>query len=340
MSLIDTVIGAPGVNATNPASFAFPSELSGVYSGNGKNWIPGTPEYEVYLRIDGCDAFGDTCGIAAYPPLFGRLSYLAPVDCVNYLSGDAPTGRCYGFAEDFIGADELEPPFWYSYIMLSEQEDATFFWTFMQGPIATAWGSIAPVFDDIELSTPSTALSPFVSDRATTLSYLSNITAEALDSNNLSPLGSLFSLIPRFNNVPASMAGSWTSGTVENFIGDVGAEIEITVDSAGCSQLDFMNFDREEMTTDWCATIQLPAVDQEPRAMGYVMRNECIASISGPDPSGTCYMFLSLDPEELQSDWDGDSLGFYALSAQRDGGLWWSWTYGPVVKAAGLLARN
>jgi hypothetical protein len=49
----------------------------------------------VYLNIDGCSVYGENCGDAAYPPLTGELTYVAPVDCVHYLRGAVPTGRCY-----------------------------------------------------------------------------------------------------------------------------------------------------------------------------------------------------------------------------------------------------
>jgi hypothetical protein len=42
------------------------------------------------------------------------------------------------FAEDFIGASELEPPFWYTFVVLAEQEDGTFFWTCQQGGLGVA----------------------------------------------------------------------------------------------------------------------------------------------------------------------------------------------------------
>ena len=76
--------------------------------------------------------------------------------------------------------------------------------------------------------------------------------------------------------------------------------------------------------------------------LGYVMRTECLASAQGPLPTGTCWMFVSLNNWHyfLEDFWGEDSFRFYTLSLQRNGGLFWSMTYGPVVKASGMLAQS
>jgi hypothetical protein len=103
------------------------------------------------------------------------------------------------------------------------------------------------------------------------------------------------------------------------------------------------------MAQDWCAEITLPAIE-ETRALGYWSKVVCLEATQGPNPAGTpCYFFLSVDKnatECIRSNcsqplpWDSDSLAFYTLSEQRDGNLWWSWSYGVVVKAAGMLSRD
>jgi len=121
-----SILNAPGINASNTASFVFPLELQGTYSGVGANWIPGCEGYEVSLRIDGCNVYNDLCGEAAYPPEFGELKYVGPVECVDYLENvgeTTPTGRCYQFMEDFKGSEVIQNFFWYSDIYLSEQDD-------------------------------------------------------------------------------------------------------------------------------------------------------------------------------------------------------------------------
>lgn len=326
-----SILNAPGVNATNAATFSFPSELNGVYTGEGANWVPLARPYEVYLNIDGCSVYGENCGDAAYPPLTGELTYVAPVDCVHYLRGAVPTGRCYQFAEDYIGAGtqrELQFPFWYSYIVLSEQEDSTFFWTYMQGGLGVAWGYLSRSDNQAEM--PVKHLSSFAGEQQMMMQYMSNATDETLDERRLFPKGAEFALRPQNNIFPAYLGGVWRSDKIENYIGDIGHDITITVDERGCSQY--------RLRPLICAEIKLPAIDST-RGLQYALRTECISSQAGPNPAGTCYMFMSVDSNARADTWDSDSLGFYTLSEQQDGDLWWSWNYGPISKAAGLLSR-
>jgi hypothetical protein len=66
----------------------------------------------------------------------------------------------------------------------------------------------------------------------------------------------------------------------------------------------------------------------------------CFDNTEGPNPTGTCYQFLSADVDALENNpqnWNENSLRFYTLSAQRGGTFWFTWNYGTVVKMDGLL---
>jgi hypothetical protein len=124
------------------------------------------------------------------------------------------------------------------------------------------------------------------------------------------------------------------SDKIENFLGNLGNDMELDMAEGGCTMIPLPGNIR-------CgADMELPAINSK-RSLVFQLKPQCIASQEGPNPVGKCYMLLSFDLQlPLPNNWDADSLGFYTVSEQEDGNLWWSWNYGPVSRAAGLLTRD
>jgi hypothetical protein len=140
-------VDAPGVNAANANDpFPFVGGWAGLAMNFGGN---SEPSYELEISFsDTCTEYNALCATTRYPPdpFVGALSITAPIICQPHLQGNAPTGRCYQFKEDYspCQGDVDAIPFCIAFVNIAEQVDGTLYWTFMQGGIATAWGYLQP----------------------------------------------------------------------------------------------------------------------------------------------------------------------------------------------------
>jgi hypothetical protein len=139
-----TFFAAPGADSS-AFGRAFP--FSGEWNGLAINFADDISEaYQVEFSFgDNCDSYDSLCATTRYPPdeTIGEFRITAPVDCLPHLAGNAPSGACYQFVEDYSQSGlngPLEVAFRTNFINLSGQTDGTIYWTFMQGGIATAWG--------------------------------------------------------------------------------------------------------------------------------------------------------------------------------------------------------
>jgi hypothetical protein len=269
---------------------------------------------------DPADAFaatmGTPCGTVTYPggslqP--APLHFLAEVTCLDAFAGDQPAGHCFQFMEYHNFPDGNRPVIWdeflYTMVHMSEQRDGSIYWHTMTGAFGV------------------------------TRSYLTR------DSHNGDTLpvrlGSMpGALLGRGGNVPRRLNGVW-NGNVTALNAPYNREISLHIDR--CS-LDDMWWN------EMCATVQhkIEGATLEGTA-GYNTMVVCQAHFQGANPvdSGGCYEFN----EFLKGTEEGDGFteiklvgpdppvdnmynwGYWIVSEQKDGSLFWSYLQGNVVVA-------
>ena len=219
----------------------------------------------------------------------------------------------------------------HSDVLLSEQDDGSFFWAYMSGTISTAWGYLQPLENE-NVFAGSDSMKARATFAKQQMPMLPLGVLNALDKgNDALPLGMVIDQInPDRNNIPPSFAGAWSSDTLEQFFGseEVGTDVQVV----------FRKEDGYELFDFSCAQVSLSGESISALCISPTL---CTASTSGPSPTGTCFLFNgNIYLHYLFPDlWKRDTVQFYTASVQQTGDLWFSWHHGPVVKANALLAR-
>jgi hypothetical protein len=355
--------------AQNQVGSRFPSELDGVYTGDGSNFNNVVRGYPIRMDISNCDELYKTCGTMQYSRTegldetsdeVGRLTFYGETGCQAELGGRNPTGRCYNFAENFVGkpgfSESRSFSFAYTFVTLNEQTDGSFFWTYQQGMIATAWGYISPQGEGC----PGGSLARCIVQECPLLDITGeqcNIrclglcgpgsSAEGADSGDAShrelqsgglPIGVQ---IRSGINFPADYAGRWAGNITDLMDTNVllGSQLELTVREGGCGYLnDIINIGSP--VEEPCGSVYYPDTGVETNLI-FLTHNECFEYVKGPKPANECYGLESIDVdlffEDRLEEWDADGIRFMSFSKQSDGSFFWSFLYGTAVKGSGLI---
>jgi len=254
------------------------------------------------------------------PDEVAPLIFYGRTGCQRQLEGDAPSGRCYSFLEDWRGKPGFDSwrsaGFSLTFVTLNEQLDGTLFWTYQQGPIGTAWG------------------------------YLSRPPQAPPKSEDIGiPLGAVLSVVPLgANDLPSRFSGSWVGNNYTNHLpeagSDFGAQVNLQIREGGCGFLNDVYTVGIPFFRETCGVITFPESGFQDNFI-YQSRVECFEYVQGPAAVSECYLFkstrqdLRLHPEC----WDEDSNRFMSVSVQEGGDLFLAHVYGTVVKASGILSQ-
>jgi hypothetical protein len=344
-----TVLAASVATAAmgqNIVGTVLPTELDGTWVGGGSNFFnflrPNV--YDLKYTVSECTELYQECGEVQYSLMdepgvnAGKLVFYGETGCQDHLSGRRGTGRCYSFLEDFrapadVGFPENGAVFSLTHVVLNEQRDGSMFWTYMQGGIATGTGYLAKSTDMAALPPPSSEKMEHERRELQRLFF---------------PLGSIISPVPGSNDFPRRHDGVWVGNDISETDGipgfKFGSQVRLDIREGGCNWLNDFLSPGTEFLGESCGVISFPESGAE-EDLEYIMKTQCFDYVKGPEPmrlGGECYMMESIRFDLLDSpgQWDEDSLRFMTFSMQRDGGLYWTYMMGTVVKSSGMLYRE
>ena len=313
-----------------PANNVFPAELGGVFSGITQNLWGDTTPYEVrytFPENGGCNMWGDECAIGEYPGAgqLAPLVYQAPVQCLEHVAGESPTGRCYGFYENFsdeTATGTIGQDFVFGFTTVSEQTDGSLFYNYQQGAHVTANGYMfkvdpaAPVNATLTESRNLQLVDPECpGDLRSCLLWgvpLVNITEE-----NAFPLSGKFTGMSNVMNAPVSVPLK-----KENSY-----DVEYT-------------FRENCLPNSWgnpCGSSQFPSEGLGDSTLYHTMPIMCIDQVAGPNPTGRCFSFYEQLPDSTEPTFGGYWAHFIALSVQADDTIFWAQMQGLVRVADAIL---
>jgi hypothetical protein len=294
----------------------------------------GTP-YRVEYELTGTASTPfSAVGRASYPDFGSQAELLGlyPTTCMDFFAGANPTGRCFTLVENSLGGKgNIFDTFHFTEVALSEQDDGTMYWSYLQGTLATAFcymerGEALTSVGDAALPRTHRALQLIDPE-------LPAFLLPAPPGNDIPTEPPVF-----VSDISLNAEGRWEGNAT--VYGGQYEDHGINLGSSFSIVLDLPRTCHKFMLSQQCGAISFNGRAATVQVAGINVR--CMPQNIGLNPvsaQGQCYaMEIFLPSEEpFTTPSNPQPKIFYTLSEQADGSKVWSQQAGPLVVSQGLL---